>query len=432
MGERWNNFISIFRGKKTGSAMARMHPRQLAKLQAEINAELLKRTYGPGDLIESYSTDPDWSPYSAQDAVTNGLEANVWVGRCLSLWMTSVASVPVLVKRRDGDKWVHEPESDFQKLINSPNSEWSWLTFAMMVTGQAKLSGESYITKQRGSVAPPSEVFKGRRQPVGLWAHMSDAFAPVKGGENEPFVKHYEPKKKGLKQLDPKDVVHFKLAHPADPWHGLSEMSFTSREVQTDTAASDFQKTSLNNRAVPDGMLSLEGQGFLTDEEWDATLAKFTERAAGPENARKILALNGNVKWTDLAKSAIDLDFTNGRKMSREGICAGFDVPPVLVGILDRATYSNFDQAWLIFWLRVLPFLRYLLAELNRHLAPEFGPDWRLEADTRRIDALFPLYRKRLDAAIALRAASGAPWSVLNETFDLHLIPWEGWDQPAS
>jgi phage portal protein BeeE len=38
------------------------------------------------------------------------------------------------------------------------------------------------------------------------------------------------------------------------------------------------------------------------------------------------------------------------RKLTREEVAAVFDIPPVLLGILDRATFSNVEELHLAFY----------------------------------------------------------------------------------
>lgn len=418
-----------------GGGLAGLSQQEIAAMRkdlTELRREIALRSYMPQDL-ENFSTSPDWSDFNPRTVIDNGLELCVWVARCVQICAMATASVPILAERKDGDQWVHEPESPLQKLINRPNSEWSWPGFIARVVAHSKLSGESYINKFRSGFGESSALYPEKKLPIALWAYLADRFAPRKGSRGGDFVRGYKPLKTGLSDVAPEDMFHFKLPHPDDDWHGLAEAKSTMREIDTDVEASAFQKLGLQNRAVFDGILSFEG-ATLDDEQWEETLDKFLSRYAGGDNARKILVKQDvTMHWEDMAKSAVDLDFIDGRKLTREGICAGFGVPPVLVGILDRATYSNYENAVIVFWqFTIIPFLDLFLGDFNANVVAEFGTEWRARYDVSGIDALFPLFEKRLNAAIKLRSASGIPWSLLNERFSLGLPEWNGWDLPTS
>ena len=59
-----------------------------------------------------------------------------------------------------------------------------------------------------------------------------------------------------------------------------------------------------------------------------------------------------------LSHSAVEAELIDQRKLNREEIAAAYDVPPPLIGILDRATFSNIQvQAKMLYGMVLGPWL---------------------------------------------------------------------------
>jgi HK97 family phage portal protein len=57
-----------------------------------------------------------------------------------------------------------------------------------------------------------------------------------------------------------------------------------------------------------------------------------------------MLVLDGGLDWKPLGGSAVDAQMLETRTFTRDEVCAVYDIPPPMVGILDRATFSNIDE----------------------------------------------------------------------------------------
>lgn len=84
-----------------------------------------------------------------------------------------------------------------------------------------------------------------------------------------------------------------------------------------------------------------------------------------------------------------DLDFQAGKNMSAREIALAFGVPPILIGLTEDATFSNYKESRLHFWEEtLLPLFDHFVSELNRWLVPYFGENLRLGYDRDAIEAL--------------------------------------------
>ena len=94
-----------------------------------------------------------------------------------------------------------------------------------------------------------------------------------------------------------------------------------------------------------------------------------TQIYSGPENAGRPALLPPGLDWKMVGHSAVEADLISQRKITREEVCAVYQIPPPMLGILDRATFSNIDvQREMVFTDCVGPPLVILEQILNQQV----------------------------------------------------------------
>lgn len=365
-------------------------------------------------------------PITANGRVVNAervLVATIWTYACGSLIARSMGSIPLRVML-NGEP---APDDDpLVKLLAQPAPNWSQARFLQASAYYSKLSGSAFWRIERMLSRGRSQLHTDRGQPAELWPFGEDSYSATIQTQGRPVVTHYTDKDGA--QVDPADVIQVVEVKPGagNEGEGLPVSCAAAGEIVTEQAASAWQRKSLENKAVPAGILQLLED--TSPEQFDEIEARLTDTYSGALNAGKPMILGNEVKWLQLAKTVVEMDLINGRKLTREGICAAFGVPPILVGILDRATYSNFDASELAFWkLTIIPLISSYIDSLNTELAPEFGAGYVIEADLSRVDALMPMLDARVDIATKLWKM-GVPPKILNDMFALGIPEYPGWD----
>lgn len=367
---------------------------------------------------------PQWSSWKLDTAIRDGLKRSTWVYACIYRVAKALSSVEWFAEVKVGDNWQRADGHPLSVLIRQPNPFWSRSDFMERLVYSLFLGGESFITKTRFGAVP-----------VELWLHTPDRIGVVPSRED--FIARYEYRDGSMKyDIDPADMIQLMFTDPSTPYRGLSPLQVASKTIDTETAAVAWNFHALKNRAVADGAFSFSHE--LDEEQYRFAKKIVREQHQGQENARAPWVLGSDARWVPMSLSPVDMDFVNGRRMTREEICAVLGVPPVLVGILDAATYSNYETARDVFWIdTVIPLLDMVREGLNRGLAIEFNPRDRIESvrlsyDTSSIDALQKIAAGKVNAAAALFKL-GVPLRVLNERFGLGLpdiegdsIPWVG------
>ncbi|MGN6565825.1 MAG: phage portal protein, partial [Thermomicrobiales bacterium] len=163
-------------------------------------------------------------------------------------------------------------------------------------------------------------------------------------------------------------IIHFAYAGPRlASGLALSPMEPLRQTLAIEDAAQRLGVATFNNGARPSGVLS-------TDKEISKdALARLKDDIlrlhGGVDKSMKPAILTNGLKWQamawDFQQSAV-VDF---RKLTREEVCAVYDISPVIVGILDRATFSNIEELHLAYYQDSLgPWTNLIEETLQSHL----------------------------------------------------------------
>ena len=127
------------------------------------------------------------------------------------------------------------------------------------------------------------------------------------------------------------EVVHFSLP-------GGSPIRSLRRTLALEDAAATFQGENMRNGITPRA-------AFVTDQRLnDAVIPRIREELSklysGSENAGKAAILEMGLEPKVLGVSAVDMALIDQRKLSREEVCAAYDIAPALLG-LERGSYAS-------------------------------------------------------------------------------------------
>lgn len=366
---------------------------------------------------------PKWTNWTTENAVREGYKASVWVYASINKKAKAIASVPWYVYKQDrnGD-WIKQENHPLQLLIDRPNPFTTRANMIEKMVIQLDLAGNTLMQK----------IIAGGI-PVELWSIGPDFITPVP--DQQEFIKSYEIKMKNSRKINipAADMIHVMYMDPANPFWGIAPLQVAARTVDTDIEATNWNKIALQNRAVTDGVFTVNNN--LTTPQFNDLRAQIREQHQGAANARTPWILGGGAQWQQMSLSPADMDFIEGRKLTREEIAAIFQVPPPIIGILDKANYSNMQEARRVFWLDTnIPILNDLRDTFNRTLTPHFGADLFLDYDLTNVEALQENVNEKIEAAVKLWGM-GVPFNEVNRRLDLGIEEVPGGDMgylPAS
>lgn len=321
-------------------------------------------------ILRAAGVGPIWTPRQYEKLSHEGYLKNVIVYRSVSLIAKSVASVRFEAGKAD-------------PLLRRPNSYQSGAAFIESLMGFLLLSGNAYI-----------EVVEDEEGVSDLYVLRPDRMKIIPGPNGT--VRAYEYQVAGQTYQFKADavtgegaIIHLKTFHPLNDWYGMSPIEAAALAIDQHNSVAGHNLSLLQNGGRPTGAFILKnGENYLSAEQRESLKKDLKAFYEGPENAGRVLMMEGDFEWKEMSLTPKDLDFLSGKNVSAREIAAAFGVPPMLVGVEGDATYANFKEARYHLWEEtIVPWVEFIKEELNAHLMPHFGSE-RITYNKDDIEAL--------------------------------------------
>lgn len=249
-----------------------------------------------------------------------------WVFAVVNKIVQGLARLPLKTySGLESDERERERTSDLDRMLRRPWTRASAWDFKWHIAYGLCIYDNALFVKSRPSAgAPPNELW---RVPWSVVSLVQDERGII--GYDLLLAS-------GRVTLAPQDVLHYTLNG------GVSPLEPLRRTLALEDGAMMWQEQSLANGVTPRGAFTTEQR--IKDSDFPRLREELAALYAGPENAGRFGLFDQGLRWDAMGHSAVDADLINQRKLSREEVCAAYDVPPPLVGILDHATYSNIEQ----------------------------------------------------------------------------------------
>lgn len=221
---------------------------------------------------------------------------------------------------------------------------------------------------------------------------------------------------RGEAKLDLSQVVYFRGYNPTDARGGLSPIESLRRILAEEYAAGQMREQTLRNGARLGGYISRPKDA----PKWGrAERERFRSGWRGQyqgqtaEQGGGTPVLEDGMTFVSAGQNAVDLQYVEARKLTREEVAAAYFIPPPMVGILDHATFGNIEEQHKMLYQDTLgPWLTEYKQEVELQLLSEF-------ADVDKVYVEFNL-RAKLEGSFEDQAASiqkltGIPVMTSNE-----------------
>ncbi len=162
------------------------------------------------------------------------------------------------------------------------------------------------------------EIVEGNRRPI-------DGFNVWLSGVRYPFA--------------PEEVVHIQMQY------GISPLEPLRQTLAIEDAALRETRAAFENGNRTQGLLIAPEKARMTPEERELIRSEFDARNGGVDNAYRTAIIGGGLTWEATQFDHTETQLVPVRQLAREEVVAAIDIPPPMVGILDHATYSNWEQA---------------------------------------------------------------------------------------
>lgn len=179
--------------------------------------------------------------------------------------------------------------------------------------------------------------------------------------------------------LAPHEVVQFKLPNPYYAYRGLSPLHAARLAVEQ-----DFNMSIWNAGFFQGGVrnpIAIMMERKLNRKQREEYTREIKANYSGFVKGQGPLLLDGKATIETLTFSAKEIDFVEGKQLTREDICGIYGVPPALIGIYRYANYANTKQQQEIFWKNTCtPLMTYIADVVQVNLVDPVYPgvfvDW--------------------------------------------------------
>lgn len=338
----------------------------------------------------------------------------LWVYTLVRKRALATRRLPLKVYRRTDQGRQEDRETPYAALLRRPNRRhsasfmWEWTSSTL------DIYGEALWLKLRGRDGRPVELWPVHPTNVSVetvdadqaqrWSVPKGSLLYVYGpgvlvGSDPQFV------------IPERDVIHFKTYKPDSTARGLSPLEPLRQTLVNEDAARRASSAFWTNGGRPSGYLS--HPQTLSDAAMGRLKAQWNEMHSGVDNFGKWAILEEGMKPEVLSLSAEEAQYIESRRLNREEVCAAYDVPPPVVHILDRATFSNItEQMRSMYRDTMAPHIGSLEAELDFQLRPDFEADDSLYAEFLMDEVLRGTLEER---AAAIQAAINSGQLTPNE-----------------
>lgn len=241
----------------------------------------------------------------------------------------AIGSLPLHLYKRDGDDRVKAVDHPLYGVLHhAPNGHQSavelreWLTSCMLLRGQgfARIV-RGYDGQVRELLPLPPERVTVLRKGDGIGAY------------------DYTNRDGIIERLLPAEVFHLRHRAGADPLIGVSPIQAARAVLALAIAEADHGTATFNNGTRLSGAITVPG--VLKQDQKAGLAASWNSQHAGGVNHGKTAILDGGAEYKTLSMSLEDSDWVSARRFSVEEVARIFKIPPVLIGDLSHANYSN-------------------------------------------------------------------------------------------
>ncbi|BAU32464.1 phage portal protein [Microcella alkaliphila] len=288
------------------------------------------------------------------------------------------------------------------QLLSRPNSRTTTFRLMRSLVADRGIYDAAYWLKIRENGAPAL---------VRLPPKMVTAL-----GDNWLHPAAFEVKGNRGKTVIPADrIIHFHGYSPTSETDGVSPIETLRRILAEAYAAGQMREQVLRNGA--------RHSGYITrpqNSEWsDAAARRFKEgwraqyQGQSATEAGGTPVLEDGMQFVPASQTAADLQYVEARKLTREEVAAAYHIPPPMVGLLDKATFSNIEEQHKMLYQDTLgPMLEEIQQELELQLLPEFDDVDGVYIEFNLAEKLRGSFEEQ---AAQLQTSVGAPYMTRNE-----------------
>jgi len=218
----------------------------------------------------------------------------------------------------------------------------------------------------------------------------------------------------GTREVSADTLVYFRGYAPDNDF-GTSPIESLRQVLAEDWHSSRSREQTLRNGARFSGYIQRPREASKWEDE---TRTRFREswRAQysgdGPAVGGTPILEDG-MTFNPVSQTSEQLQYVEARKLTREEVAAAYFIPPPMVGLLDKATFSNITEQHKMLYQDTLgPWLTMIADELALQLIPDLPDPDRVYVEFNLAEKLTGSFETRSDS---MQKAAGSPFLTVNE-----------------
>jgi HK97 family phage portal protein len=241
----------------------------------------------------------------------------------------AIGSLPLHLYKRDGDDRIKAVDHPLYAVLHhAPNGQQSAVELREWLTSCMLLRGNGFCRIVRGNDGQVRELLPLAPERVNV-LRKGDTI----GGYD------YTNRDGIIERLLPAEVFHLRHRAGSDPLIGVSPIEAARAVLDLAIAEGEHGTTTFRNGTRLSGLLKIPGK--LNPEQKTQLATSWNSQHAGGGNSGRTAILESGVEFQPLSMSLEDSDFVASRRFSTEEVARIFKIPPVLIGDLSHANFSN-------------------------------------------------------------------------------------------
>lgn len=297
----------------------------------------------------------------------------VWVYASVYAISTNAAKVPLRIYKlkSNNERGDEIYEGRLWNLINRPNPYQSYFDFMEGLVSSMELSGQGYIEK--GGLDPvvaPTQLYTLRPDYVEV---IPDAHELVKG---------YEYKVNGTRiEYTAKEICHIKYYHPRSELYGMTPIMPSQTSMILDFYIMKYQKNFFKQGGSISNYVTVPKP--LSDSEYQRFKEQLRANYGGVDNAHILGVFDNAAELKTVATDPQKFLLKEQRLLNRDEVLSAFGVPPIMVGLLDSATFNNTREQKVAFWENTMtPKLQKIQDKFNKEFMWPYGYECQFDLDS--------------------------------------------------
>lgn len=259
---------------------------------------------------------------------TDGAMRVAAVFGCIRIICGPPSTLPMQVKRRvDARTRLDASDHSLHAVINRKPNKWQKpAQFKKMMQAHVLLRGNAYAAITRGvggrviALTPlhPDRVRKKQRDDLS--------------------VEYVWTRKDGRQVTFAQDEVMHLFGLTLDGVTGVSPLTYARETIEEAQAMTGHGRATFKNGANVSGALKMPKGSSLDEAQVERLRANMDEYRQGGAREGKVIILEDGLEFQQIAMTAEDAQWIEGRKFSRGDIAMFFGVPPHMIGDTEKST----------------------------------------------------------------------------------------------